>query len=73
MYLLYIYVSIYSLYLLTNIVQRQRDYCSLIRIECEEHSYSFGLDFVTVSRYSKCNLRLEIGLAIPQERPSKVA
>jgi len=33
MYPLYIYVSIYSLYLLTNIVQRQWDYCSLIRIE----------------------------------------
>lgn len=35
----------------------------------EGHSYSFGLNLVIVSRYSKCNLRLEIGLAFPQERP----
>lgn len=46
-----------------------RLYCILISVEHQEHSYSFGPEFVAVSRYSKCNLRLEIGPAIPQGRP----
>lgn len=40
-----------------------------ILISVEEHLYSSGPEFVTVSRCSKCNLRLEIGLMTPQGRP----